>query len=145
MTLQPGKPATKLEDTSYGYVSGLIGMVGPQVKGSFSITFEASLAVEVMAKMVGERPNGVNDEVIDMVGEITNMVSGGAKLLLSEKGFEFDMATPMVITGHGHTIAHLSKGQKIVMPFTSQWGKAYIEICFEDSLGSDTPPPSAET
>lgn len=54
-------------------------MVGQQTRGSMSITFDENLALEIMQNMLGERPNGLNDEITDMVGEITNMVAGGAK------------------------------------------------------------------
>ena len=84
--LKPGAPRKKNDDVARGDVSGLIGMVGPQTKGSFSITFDKSLALEVMRRMLGEAPTTINDEVTDMVGEITNMVTGGAKRILGEKG-----------------------------------------------------------
>ncbi len=80
-------------------MSGLIGMIGPQTKGSFSVTFEESLALEIMFRMLGEKPKSINEEVTDMVGEITNMVTGGAKRILGEKGYEFSMATPVVVSG----------------------------------------------
>ena len=66
-----------------------------------------------------------------MVGEITNMVTGGAKKELAERGFEFDMATPIVVSGRDHTISHRSEGAKLIMPFNHVAGKAYIEICFD--------------
>ncbi|QYK00988.1 chemotaxis protein CheX [Shewanella psychrotolerans] len=131
MELKPGKPNLKKDNIAKGDVSGLIGMVGPQTKGSLSITFEESLILEIMNNMLGERPSSVNEEVTDLVGEITNMVTGGAKNLLGDKGYDFEMATPIVVSGKGHTIAHKSDGQKIIMPFTSNFGNAYIEICFE--------------
>ncbi|QYJ86729.1 chemotaxis protein CheX [Shewanella mesophila] len=131
MELKPGKPNLKKDNIAKGDVSGLIGMVGPQTKGSLSITFEESLILEIMNNMLGERPSKVNEEVTDLVGEITNMVTGGAKNLLGDKGYDFEMATPIVVSGKDHTIAHKSDGQKIIMPFTSNYGNAYIEICFE--------------
>ena len=54
--LTPGKPKRKQGDVAKGDVSGLIGMVGPSVRGSMSITFEESLALTIMERMVGERP-----------------------------------------------------------------------------------------
>jgi chemotaxis protein CheX len=129
--LEPQKALIKEDETSRGDVSGLIGMVGNKTKGSMSITFDENLALEIMQNMLGERANGINEEVTDMVGEITNMVTGGAKRILSESGFEFDMATPIVVSGKNHTIRHKCEGPIIIMPFTSQWGSAFIEICFE--------------
>ncbi|MGM0480772.1 MAG: chemotaxis protein CheX [Pseudomonadota bacterium] len=131
MELKPGKPQVKQDEKARGDVSGIIGMVGPQVKGSFSISFEENLACEIMSKMLGEMPETLDDEVCDMVGEITNMVTGGAKKTLGEKGYEFQMATPIVVSGKDHTIAHCSEGTRLIMPFNHVAGKAFIEICFD--------------
>jgi chemotaxis protein CheX len=130
-TLVPGKPSLKKEQIAKGDVSGLMGMVGPQTKGSLSITFEESLAFSIMEKMLGERPDSINEDVTDMVGEITNMVTGGAKNILSDNGYEFDMATPMVVSGKGHTINHKCEASTLIIPFTSENGKAFIEVSFD--------------
>lgn len=132
MDLTPGKPQIKVDNLAKGDVSGLMGLVGPQTKGSLSITFEQKLVLQIMQNMLGENPGKINEEVTDLVGEITNMVTGGAKNLLGQKGYEFEMATPMVVSGKGHTISHKANGTKIIMPFTSPHGTAYIEICFEN-------------
>lgn len=132
MDLTPGKPQIKVDNLAKGDVSGLIGLVGPQTKGSLSITFEQKLVLQIMQNMLGENPGKINEEVTDLVGEITNMVTGGAKNLLGQKGYEFEMATPMVVSGKGHTISHKANGTKIIMPFTSPHGTAYIELCFEN-------------
>ncbi|MFY8352166.1 chemotaxis protein CheX [Pseudoalteromonas sp. SSM20] len=129
--LTPGKPKIKKTEVAVGDVSGLIGMVGPQTKGSLSITFDGELAMTIMERMLGERPEKINEEVTDMVGEITNMVAGGAKNLLGDKGYEFDMATPVVVSGKEHTITHKCEGPKLIMPFTSDFGAAHIEVCFD--------------
>ncbi len=129
--LKPGKPRLKKDDIAKGDVSGLIGMVGPSTKGSLSITFDEELALDIMAKMLGEKPDRINEEVTDMVGEITNMVTGGAKRLLGEKGYEFDMATPIVVSGKSHSIAHKSESGIVIMPFEGTAGMAHIEICFD--------------
>ncbi len=129
--LTPEKPVLKKDMVAKGDVSGLIGMVSDQAKGSLSITFEAKLALGAMQNMFGESPDEINDEITDLVGEITNMVTGGAKRLLSEKGFEFDMATPMVVSGPGHTINHKAEGPIVIIPLNSPLGKAYIEFSFD--------------
>ena len=134
-TIVPGQPRIKKDEVARGDVSGLIGMIGPQTKGSFSVSFEESLALEIMFRMLGERPKAINEEVTDMVGEITNMVTGGAKRILGEKGYEFSMATPVVVSGKGHTITHKCDGPKILMPFDSDFGKVHIEVSFDNQGG----------
>ena len=70
MELIPEKPRLKKGEVAMGDVSGLIGMVSEQTKGSLSITFEGPLALATMKKMVGEGPDEVNEEITDLVGEI---------------------------------------------------------------------------
>ncbi|MBB1316188.1 chemotaxis protein CheX [Shewanella sp. SR43-4] len=130
--LTPGKPQLKNHDIAKGDVSGLMGMISPKTRGSLSITFEQSLILEIMNNMLGEKPESINEDITDLVGEITNMVTGGAKNLLSEKGYDFDMATPAVVSGKNHTISHKARGKKIMMPFSHKHGNVFIEICFED-------------
>jgi chemotaxis protein CheX len=130
--LKPGKPKRKSDDKAGGDISGLIGMVGENIKGSLSISFEENLVLEIMDKMLGERPAGINADVKDMVGEITNMICGGAKNELSQKGFEFGMATPMVVSGKNHTVDHQVDGKKIILPFSHISGNLYLEMCFND-------------
>jgi len=132
MELIPEKPRLKKDEVALGDVSGLIGMVSPQANGSLSITFEGGLALATMKNMVGEAPDEVNEEIIDLVGEITNMVTGGAKRMLSEKGIEFDMATPMVVSGANHSIHHKAKGPIVIIPLKNELGRAYIEFSFDE-------------
>ncbi len=129
--LNAGKPVKKTNTIACGEVSSLISMNGPQLKGSMSISFEESLALEIMSKMLGEKPECINDEVADMVGEITNMVCGGAKNDLIDLGYEFDMASPKVVSGKDHQLEHQQDGRHMILPFSSQSGTAYLEICFQ--------------
>lgn len=130
--LTPGKPRLKKDDKAKGDISGIMGMMSDQAKGSFALTFDESLALAIMNNMLGEKPDKIDAEVIDMVGEITNMVTGGAKRILADKGFNFDMSTPIVVSGKGHTVTHKSEGPKLLLPLTSVFGSASIEICFDN-------------
>ncbi len=132
MELIPEKPRLKKNEVAMGDVSGLIGMVGDQANGSLSITFEGPLALATMKNMVGESPDEINEEIIDLVGEITNMVTGGAKRMLSEKGIEFDMATPMVVSGANHSIHHKAQGPIVIIPLKNELGRVYIEFSFDE-------------
>lgn len=125
------KPRTKSDEIAVGDVSGIIGMIGPTVKGSMAITFDKQLAANIMQNMLGETPDELNDDVRDMVGEMTNMICGGAKHALSEQNYHFDMATPVIVSGSNHTIVHKVDGPKIILTFTSAFGNAYLEICFD--------------
>jgi chemotaxis protein CheX len=128
--LSPGKPKKKSDNQARGQVSGLIGMVGDNIQGSMSISFEEGLVLEIMHKMLGEKPNSIDSDVQDMVGEITNMICGGAKNELGQIGYDFGMATPVVVSGKNHTLNHQVDGKKMVMPFSHVSGNLYLEMCF---------------
>lgn len=129
--LSSQKPQRKTDDVAVGDVSGVIGMVGPQVKGSMAITFDKDLAFNIMKNMLGDSATSIDEEVRDMVGEMTNMICGGAKLSLAEQGYQFEMAVPVIVSGERHTIQHKVDGPKILLTFQSEQGNAYLEICFD--------------
>ncbi len=91
-------------------MTGIIGMASEQVKGSFAITFSEPVILDITERMLGEAITTIDATVTDMVGEITNMATGGAKAQLAEKGYDFNMATPVVVSGEGHKIEHSSNG-----------------------------------
>ena len=128
--LVPGKPKKKSDNLASGEISGVIGMVGDSIQGSMSISFEKGLVLEIMNKMLGEKPESIDSDVQDMVGEITNMICGGAKNELGQKGYDFGMATPVVVSGKNHTINHQVDGKKMEMPFSHATGMLYLEMCF---------------
>lgn len=127
----PGKPSLKKERASKGDVSGLIGLTGNQMKGSLAISFTEPVILKIAENMLGEKIDSVNDTITDLVGEITNMVTGGAKRTLSEMGYDFDLAIPGVVSGRQHTITHRTSGQTILLPFKTDQGDFFVEICFE--------------
>ncbi len=128
---KPGKPALKKGSVAKGDVTGLIGMIGDKAKGSLAITFTEPVALEITRRMLGEAPAAIDDTVIDLVGEITNMVCGGAKSALGEKGYNFDLAIPGMIAGKNHTVTHKSKGPTVLVPFATDYGEFFVEVAFE--------------
>lgn len=107
-------------------------MVAPNAIGSLAISFSESAVLEIMSAMLGEPFTELDKESADCVGEITNMVAGGAKKIMSEKGIEFGMATPVVITGKSHEILHEVTENDIAIPFKSQKGTFIVEISFKE-------------
>jgi chemotaxis protein CheX len=126
---EPGKPEVKKDRVSRGDVTGLCGLAGDQLSGSFSISFSEAAILSIVSSMFGEPITTINDEIRDAVGEITNMISGGARRQLSEKGYKFNMAIPTIIVGKNHEVTHKTTGPAILLPFTISAGDFYIEIC----------------
>ncbi|WP_168203967.1 chemotaxis protein CheX [Aliikangiella coralliicola] len=128
-----GKSFYKKNNVAHGVVSASIGMVSPNAKGSLALSFSKEAILKIISNMLQEEFLEVNDEVADCVGELTNMVAGGAKKIMSEEGFDFDMATPVVVCGPDHQIVHNIKGTVVTIPFEIDSREFYAEICFEDN------------
>jgi len=127
----PGKPGVKNGSRAKGDVTGIIAMNSPQGNCSLAISFESDAIFNITNKMLGESVSSIDDTVTDLVGEVTNMATGNAKLLLESDGYDFTMATPIVVKGAGHEIKHAVEGKIIVIPFETGAGKFYIEVGFD--------------
>ena len=127
-----GKPELKQNEESLGEVTGLMSMNSSKVRASLAISFGQQTIFDIVKRMLGEEITELNDTAKDMTGEMTNMVVGGAKNLYLEQGYDFDMSTPNILVGEKHTIHHEVNGQTLVLPFTSDCGDFYVEICFEE-------------
>lgn len=129
---RPGKPFLKTENSARGDVSAVIGLVGAKAKGSLAISFTEKAILHIASQMLGEVISTIEDGAADCVGEITNMVTGGAKRILAEKGFTFEMAIPSTVVGKNHTIIHKTSGRVVCVPFDTDAGNFFVEVCFED-------------
>ncbi len=129
---KPGKPFLKSDKSAKGDVTGIIGMRGLQTRGSLSITFPEPVILHIYSHMLGETIQKIDDSAVDCVGEITNMICGGAKAILSEKGYKFEMAIPSMIAGKNHAVFHKTNGKVICIPLETSAGSFFVEVCFED-------------
>lgn len=120
-------PYMKEDGKATGDISGLIGLAG-QTTGSVAISFPREMALKVVSNMVGEEMKEFNNEVRDGVGEIANMIAGGAKGELSEKGYHFKLSIPTVVIGSSHNISHRTDVPCIVVPFRMEDDTFTIEI-----------------
>ncbi len=128
---EPGEISLKHDEIALGDITGIIEMSGEKVNGTLAISFSEGVVFEVTKRMLGDIVTEINDTVTDLVGEFTNMITGGAKKPLSERGYKFDMAIPSVLSGKDHYVHHPVKGPTIVVPFSTGAGDLYIELCFK--------------
>lgn len=126
--LQVGKLEEKHTPVACGVVSGVCGLVGKDATGSFALTFEQDALLRIASKMLYTELTELTGEVVDVVGEIANMVSGGARRELDEQGLSIDMSLPVLITGEGHQISHRGDGPFTHVPFQCDAGFVYLEI-----------------
>ncbi len=122
-----GKPFLKEGKEARGDITGIISFSG-DATGSLSITFTEECIVKIVSSMFGEEVGGINEEVRDAVGELTNMISGDARRKLQQHGYAIRAAIPTVVSGKNHVIKHIHTGPCIALPFKTASGDFTVEI-----------------
>lgn len=133
LSCEYGKPYLKDNEQPLGVLTGIIPMSGESVKGSLAISFSAGAIIKISSSMLGEDIAEVDETCRDLTGELTNMLSGGARKLLWEQGYDFEMASPGVLCSED-TIHHDAPGPVIVIPFATKAGPFFIEVALAEKL-----------
>lgn len=106
-------------------VSGIIGLSG-KAQGMVVLSLCREAALGITEVMLQERPESINSDVTDAVGELTNIIAGGAKGQMEH--LELSVSLPTVITGHTHSIEFPSRVTPVCIPFQSDWGPVTVEF-----------------
>ena len=126
----PGKPTIKQGVNTLGDITGMIDLSGPEANSSLAISFSTAAILDITNKMLGEEITTIDDTVIDLVGEITNIITGNAKRLYSEQGMDFNLTLPSTHVGNDLPLNHSVSGDILVLPFTIDAGEFFLEFCF---------------
>jgi CheY-specific phosphatase CheX len=88
------KPSIEFMWKTEGDISGVVDFDTTEFKGSIYIHFPASVLIQIYNHMVGESYTEANSEVLDCIGEISNMAYGVAKGKLDPLQLKFSMSLP---------------------------------------------------
>lgn len=113
-------------------ISGVMSMVGRRGNASVAITFSEAAILHIAKKMLPMEINAIDGNVIDLVGELANMVLGGAKSELETGGYFFTLSLPTIILGSDYLIAHKTDAPIIKLPFSMPEGDFVIEAGYEE-------------
>ncbi len=129
ITPKAKKPYVKNNNKAFGDVSGIVGFTTSDgLKGVMSISFSKKCAIHIVKNLLRDDIQNLLEDVQDAVGEITNMISGQARAKLVKMGITAQGATPTVILGTNHTIAHITHDKIIAIPFTTECGDFVVEF-----------------
>ncbi len=89
-----------------GTVTGMIGIHG-NVSGFITVNMANKVALSAVGGLLQDEFSQLDAQVIDGVGEMTNIISGGIKNGLSGTPWQFSHVTvPSVIVGRNYQIAY---------------------------------------
>ncbi len=132
--INSGKASILPKSEKNGEVTGFLGIVSNNSRWVLSISYAKESITEIYGTMFSEKKESIDNDVADLVGEITNQIYGGAKSMLNQRGYAFEMAMPTVITGDFRTHHHGS-GVTLNVPFCIS-NKAY-NIWIDITASSD--------
>ncbi|HUA87681.1 MAG TPA: chemotaxis protein CheX [Bryobacteraceae bacterium] len=111
--------------------SGLVSLIG--VAGSWSgtgsLACTGAFACTLASSLLACSYDSVNEEVLDAVGEITNMIIGNVKTALEEKVGEMGLSTPTVIFGRNFQTRSARVHEWTVVPFRCGEEVMYVQLC----------------
>lgn len=125
-----GNPSIKTDATTTYDVSGIIGMSG-DVVGSVVVSFPKETAAACVALFAGQQLPSDHPDFADAIGELVNMISGGAKGMFTGKK-KVTISCPSVVVGTGHTVARQKDTPCVVIPCTTDCGDLVIEIAIRE-------------
>jgi chemotaxis protein CheX len=109
-------------------VVSLVGLAGQWV-GTGSVSCSARLACQISSQMLMTETDSVNEEVLDVVAELTNMIIGNVKTSLEEKLGPMGMSIPTVVFGKNFTTKSAGNGEWTVVPFQVGEEQMDVKIC----------------
>ncbi|MDH5301949.1 MAG: chemotaxis protein CheX [Gammaproteobacteria bacterium] len=126
----------KHRGTPLGDVTGVIDMSTSLQAGSMALSFSKPLALAMSEKVLMHSAKKIDAEVQNLVGEVTNMVCGGAKHPLHEAGIDIGFASPVVLTGRRKKVPHTNQREATVLTLETSEGPLYVELSLDYQLAA---------
>ncbi|GAB4129018.1 chemotaxis protein CheX [Thermopirellula anaerolimosa] len=120
-----GDLSLKQDGRSSHEISGVIGLTGKAV-GTVVLSLSREVALKAASILLLAETTEIDGDVLDAVGELTNMVAGGAKAQLET--YELAVSLPNVVTGKGHEVHFPSNVTPICINFQTDWGPLTLEV-----------------
>ncbi len=118
------RPRIKTDRAPAYDVSGIIGFSG-DVIGTVVVSFQKCAAAKLVEAFAGMAVDPDSPDFADAVGELANMIAGGAKQHL---GNAADISIPSVVIGQGHVITRPSDVPCVVIPCKTEVGDFAVEV-----------------
>jgi chemotaxis protein CheX len=129
--LSLGKPTLRDAKTTSGDVTGIMSMVGDK-KGTIAISFREKGALFVFNSLMGDEASGIIPEVVDAIGELTNIISGQARKEFENSGVNLKASIPMVVVGKGVETNFITKLPIVSLPFNFSTVNGDGEVMYLD-------------
>ena len=98
-------------------ISAIIGFTG-EACGAVVISLKQDFAIKITGVLTGAEYSGLDDDVVDAVGELINIIAGNVKQEL-EDAFRLIISLPTIVKGKEHSINWPDNRARVIcIPFT---------------------------
>ena len=109
-------PSVKADRRTTADVTGVMGFTGDR-RGTMSFSMSISCALTIYERLMCESFDQISPEIIDAVGELTNIISGQARIELEKENLHLTAHVPMVFVGKNIEISFIASGTLTRIPF----------------------------
>ncbi len=118
----------------YGDFSSIVGLSNTQGKGLIIFSFSESFSRLMVSRLLAINPEDVSsDDLIDGVGEVTNLILGRLKTLMNKKNkVECQFSLPEVLIGQEHpVIENEANSDRYIFTFQTDTETFYVQLRLE--------------
>jgi chemotaxis protein CheX len=131
------EPTTLSHFNGKPHVAGAVGFTG-KLNGVIYFYVSDVLARQMTCTILGLQPYEIQgDEMVnDVVGELTNMLAGGIKSALCDRGLGCAITIPSVVRGSDFRIETVSNSERHEIRFLSDQSPVLVEFIIKQSNNS---------
>ncbi len=108
-------------------VVGTVGFAGSR-SGLVAFYSTMSTATTIAGKMLGIEPAQVNGEMVDAIGEITNMIAGSFRTKMAKEGDAWAISVPTVTVGSDFYTKYVTDVRRVLCPFRMEEEEIFVEL-----------------
>lgn len=116
-------------DFAAGEVTAVVGVTGA-LSGAVMYRMSEATALAIVGKMMGQQFTELDALARSGVGEMGNVISGRAGVLLEKAGIRTDIAPPMLIVGRGGLLSSLDI-PRLLVPLQTSAGPIDLQIALK--------------
>ena len=114
-------------------VMSFVGLIGDWIGTGFFIC-DSAIASDVASRFLMTSFESINDEVLDAVGEVTNIVMGSMKNRLEEDLGPLKMSTPTVVYGKNVSTRTMKNDLAMSVRCSYATGEVLFKVCLARML-----------
>ena len=139
MQVEAGEASFQKVKPQKADVIGSVGVAG-FLSGSITLFMNKDLAKIMTARMLMIEPDEIesDEEMIDAIGEVTNMVAGNIKTHLFKKVPLFDISTPSVTIGQEVKRTSIASSLCFIVPFRWEGKEFKVEFLLVSNNDKDS-------